>query len=146
MWGDRDRFRDVAPAGGVLVGVRVTYIERFGGNKIRSAQPIYRSGKTLIEGKRYAEVVGPETTAIAKPGYAVGAINTHTGLTVDGFELVFMKIKGDRLDPSDSYRSVWLGDQNGGSPGSVSSNGNLVVGLLGLATREINSLGLVILK
>jgi hypothetical protein len=145
-WGDRDRFRDVGPAGTILVGARVTYIERFRGNKIRSLQPIYRSGRNVIEGNKFGEAVGVETTAIAKPGYAVGAVNTHTGLTVDGFEMIFMRIKGDRLDPSDSYKSPWLGDQNGGGPGSVSSNGNLVVGLLGRSNKELLSLGLVILK
>ena len=34
--GDRDRFHDIAPAGGVLVGARVSYIMRFGGPKISS--------------------------------------------------------------------------------------------------------------
>ena len=58
-----------------------------------------------------------------QPGYAVGAINTHTGLTVDGFEMVFMRIDGDRLDPEDSYSSPWLGDEKGGTPRDVSSDG-----------------------
>jgi hypothetical protein len=37
-------------------------------------------------------------------------VKTHTGLTVDGFELVFMRIDGDRLDTSEAYTSPWLGD------------------------------------
>jgi hypothetical protein len=43
----------------------------------------------------------PETMVVAKPGYAVGALRTRTGLTVDSFEIVFMRIKGERLDPND---------------------------------------------
>jgi hypothetical protein len=142
--GDRDRFRDFAPPGGVLVGVHVSYIMRFGGPKISSIRPVYRSGDVLKEGKRHGGLLGKETTAIARPVYAVGALKTHTGLTVDGFELVFMRIEGDHLDPSDSYTSPWLGDEKGGSPRDVSSEGKLPVGLLGRAGKEVNALGLIV--
>jgi mono/diheme cytochrome c family protein len=148
-WTERDRekgFRDVAPPGFLLVGVRVSYIERFGGQKIRSAQPIFRSGRTLFEGQIHGEVIGPVTAAVAKNGYAVGGLRTHTGLTVDGFEIVFMRIKGERLDPNDTYNSPWLGDVKGGGPGEVFTNGSVAVGLQGRAGKEINALGLTVLK
>jgi hypothetical protein len=73
-----------------------------------------------------------------------GRINTHTGLTVDGFEMVFMRIDGDRLDPADSYTSPWLGDEKGGSPRDVSSGGKIPVGLQGRAGKEIYGLGLIV--
>jgi hypothetical protein len=142
--GDRDRFHDIAPSGGVLIGARVSYIMRFGGPKISSIQPIYRVEKRQVNGKRWGGLLGKETTAVAKPGYAVGAINTHTGLTVDGFEMVFMKIDGDRLDPEGSYKSPWLGDEKGGSPSDVSSNGKVPVGLQGRAGKEVFGLGLIV--
>ena len=142
--GDRDRFHDIAPSGGVLIGARVSYIMRFGGPKISSIQPIYRVEKKQVNGKRWGGLLGKETTAVAKPGYAVGAINTHTGLTVDGFEMVFMKIDGDRLDPEDSYKSPWLGDEKGGSPSDVSSDGKIPVGLQGRAGKEVYGLGLIV--
>ena len=144
--GDRDRFHDIAPAGGVLVGARVSYIMRFGGPKISSIQPIYRVGQDLVNGERRGGLLGKETTAVAKQGYAVGAINTHTGLTVDGFEMVFMRIDGDRLDSADSYTSPWLGDQKGGSPRDVSSEGKIPVGLQGRAGKEVYGLGLIVEK
>ncbi len=143
---DRDGFRDVGPAGSVLVGVEVSYIERFGGPKVRSAQPIYRVGDGLYRGLVHGEVVGPVTTVIAKPGYAVGGLVTHAGLTVDGFRMVFMKVNGDRLDPDDSYNSPWIGDEKGGNPGDVASKGGLVVGLQGRSGKEVNALGLTALK
>jgi len=143
---DREGFRDVGPAGSVLVGVRVSYIERFGGPKIRSAQPLYRTGKNHYAGRVYGVAVGPVTTVVARPGYAVGGLVTHTGLTVDGFRLVFMKVDGDRLDPGDSYDSPWIGDDKGGSPGEVTSKGGLVVGLQGRSRTEVNALGLTTLK
>jgi hypothetical protein len=144
--GDRDRFHDVGPAGGVLVGARVSYIMRFGGPKISSIQPIYRVGEKLVKGERRGGLLGKETEAVAKPGYAVGAINTHTGLTVDGFEMVFMRIDGDRLDSADSYNSPWLGDQKGGSPRDVSSEGKIPQGLQGRAGKEVYALGLIVEK
>ncbi len=143
---DRDGFRDVGPEGSVLVGVQVTYIERFGGPKVRSVQPVYRSNKAHYLGLAYGEIVGPVTSVVAKQGYAVGGLVTHTGLTVDGFRMVFMKVDGDRLDPNDSYESPWIGDAEGGSPGQVFSNGALVVGLQGRASKEVNALGLTVLK
>ena len=144
--GDRDRFFDIAPAGGVLVGARVSYIMKGGGPKISSIQPIYRVGEKLVDGERRGGLLGEETTAVAKAGYAVGAINTHTGLTVDGFEMVFMRIDGDRLDSSDSYTSSWLGDEKGGSPRDVSSEGKVPVGLQGRAGKEVYGLGLIVEK
>jgi hypothetical protein len=144
--GDRDRFQDIGPSGGVLAGVRVSYKPFLGGPKISSVVPIYRSGVKLIEGELHGTLNGPETTAVAKPGYAVGALRTHTGLGVDGFEMVFMKVKGGRLDPSDSYNSPWLGDVNGGSPRDVMNNGNLVVGLQGRASGTVRALGLIVVK
>jgi hypothetical protein len=142
---ERDGFRDVGPAGSVLVGVRVSYIERFGGPKVGSAQPIYRSGKNHYLGRIYGSVVGPVTTVVARPGYAVGGLVTHTGLTVDGFGMVFMKVDDDRLDPDDTYNSPWIGDTKGGSPGEVNSNGR-IVGLQGRSGGEVFALGLTTRK
>ncbi len=143
---DREGFRDVGPAGSILVGVRVSYIERFGGYKVRSAQPIYRSGTSHYVGRAYGEVVPPVKTFIARPGYAVGGLVTHTGLTVDGFGMVYMRVDGDRLDPDDSYKSPWIGDEKGGGPGEVFSKGGLVVGLQGRSGNELFAIGLVGLK
>ena len=142
--GNRDRFHDLAPTGGVLVGVRVTYIQRFGGSKIRSVQPVFRVNDKLVDGHPHGQAVGPETQAIAKTGYAVGAIYTHTGITVDGFELVFMKVDGDKLDPADTYTSPWLGDRKGGSPRDATTDGKLPLGLQGRAGEELNALGLTV--
>lgn len=144
--GNRGRFLDVAPAGGVLVGVSASYITRFGGPKISSVKPIYRVGERLVDGKRYGKLLGKETKAVAKPGYAVGAIKTHTGLTVDGFEMVFMRVNGDHLEADDAYNSPWLGDVKGGSPRDVSSEGKVPVGLQGRAGQEVNALGLIVGK
>ncbi len=144
--GNHNAFRDVAPAGGVLVGVRVGYVDAFGGSKIGSLQPIFRIGRTLIDGERHGVSTGLETTAIAKPGYAVGGLRFRSALMIDGFEMAFMKIKGDRLDPNDTYNSPWLGDEKGGNPGSLSAEGHLVVGVHGRSDPEVKALGFVVVK
>jgi len=144
--GDNDRFRDVGPTGALLVGVRVSYKDFLGGPKISSVVPLYRSGGGLTEGELHGTVNSAETTAVARPGYAVGGFRTHAGLGVDGFEIVFMKVKGDRLDPSDAYTSPWLGDVHGGSPRDVINPGNLPVGLQGRASGTVRALGLILLK
>ncbi|MFO0951714.1 MAG: hypothetical protein U0835_11315 [Isosphaeraceae bacterium] len=143
--GEQDRFTDLGPSGGVLVGVRVSYKLFFGGPKISSVAPIYRTGSKLVDGKRYGTLNGPEVRAVAKAGYAVGAFRTRAGLGVDGFEMVFMKVKGSRLDPNDSYVSPWLGDTNGGSPQAVLNPGGLLpVGLQGRASGSVRALGLIV--
>jgi hypothetical protein len=135
-------FRDIGPAGSVLVGVRVSFIDRFGGSKIRSIQPIYRLGATNYLGRVYGQYVPPFATFVAMPGYAVGGIVSRAGLMVDGFGLVFMKVDGDHLEPGETYNSPWIGDKTGGRAEGATSQGNLVVGLQGRAEKEVRGLGL----
>jgi hypothetical protein len=143
--GDREVFREIAPPGGVLVGLKVGYVEAFGGAKIGALQPIFQEGRSYRQGDHVGATLPMVGTVVARPGYAVGAINTRTGLLLDAVQLVFMRIKGGRLDPSDSYESSWLGDPRGGGSGIVSGYGKLVVGMHGITTRrEVNALGLVI--
>ena len=66
--------------------------------------------------------------------------------TVDGFEMVFMRLDGDHLNAGDAYTSPWLGDERGGSPNNVSSEGKVPVGLQGRAAKEVNALGLIVLE
>jgi hypothetical protein len=82
---------------------------------------------------------------VARPGFAVGAINTHTGLLLDSFQVVFMRFKNGRLDARDSYTTDWLGDPRGGGAGTATGQGKLVVGIHGRSNcREVNALGLLV--
>ena len=141
----RDRFRDLAPEHGLLVGMRVGYITAFGGSKVGAIQPIFQAGSTYSEGKQFGVNIGPSVTVVARPGYAVGAINTRSGLMLDSFQVVFMRFKGGRLETKDSYTSDWLGDPRGGGAGTASGDGKLVVGVHGRSNgREVNALGLLV--
>jgi hypothetical protein len=143
---EREAFRDLGPVGSVLVGVRVSFVDKFGGPKIGSVQPVYRSGKTYYAGRTYGEVTGPVATVVAGPGYAVGGIVARAGLMVDGFGMVFMMVDGDHLNPEDTYNSPWMGDRKGGSVKEVTSPGGLVVGLPGRSRDVVFALGLTTLR
>ena len=142
----RDQFRELAPQHGVLVGMRVGYVNAFGGSKVAMIQPIFQDGDAYVDGKQLGASIAPSVTVVARPGYAIGAINTRTGLLVDAFQIVFMRFKAaGRLDTADSYTSEWLGDARGGNPATASGGGKLVVGVHGRSNgREVNALGLVV--
>ena len=139
---DREEFRETAPVGALMVGVRVGYVN---GTRIASIQPIFQLDRSYVEGASQGAPVAGEASVVAKPGYAVGGVNTRTGLLLDAFQLVFMKYENGRLDPKDSYASGWLGNPRGGNLKNVSGNGKIVAGVFGTTNkREINSLGLVV--
>jgi hypothetical protein len=142
---EQDGFRDQAPKGGILVGFNVTFSKFIDKPTIGSLQPVYKVGGRTVTGKRYGRtnVLGSESVT-AKPGYAVGELHVRTGLSVDGFEVVFMRIKGDRLDPDDNYVSKWLGNQTGGSPATVSTDGKVPVGINGRADKVLKRLSLAV--
>ena len=125
--------------------MRVGYVEIFGGPKVAMIQPIFQKGNTYIEGTRFGKDIPPEMTLVARPGYAVGTINTRTGLTVDAFQVVFVRLKDGHFDAKDFYNSDWLGDPRGGGPTTATGQGKLVVGIHGHSNgREINSLGVLV--
>jgi hypothetical protein len=143
------RFREVGPTGSLLAGLRYSTHLYMGRPKVSSLQPIYRASaadRGLVDGRRYGHVTGDESVVVGRAGYAVGAIRTRTGISLDGCVLIFMKIKGDRLDPSDSYESPVIGDSQGGSPGIASGDGKQVVGVQGRAAKNVNAFGLILLK
>ena len=105
-------FRDLAPPGGVLVGMRVGYVNSFGGSKVGAVRPIYQVGTKYVEGEENGNAGADqgEGTVVAKPGYVVAGINYRIGLLVDGIQLVFGKVKAGKVDLRDAYTSPWLGD------------------------------------
>ena len=141
---EKERFHEIAPEHGLLVGAQVGYINIFGGAEVGAVRPIFQVGDAYVPGQHHGKDIPTPLEVVARPGYAVGAINTRTGLLLDAFQFVFMRFQDGKLDPSDSYASSWLGDPRGGGSGAASGAGKLIVGLHGRTNgREINSLGLV---
>ncbi len=143
----RELFRDAAPRGAVLVGVRVSYGPQLDMKNIGSVQPIYRMGDRHLAGPRFGNQQGEQIEVVAEPGYAVGALRTHTGIKVDGFDLVFMRFDGKGLDPSEAKASPWIGDPQGGYATYVVTEGQPVVGIMGrCGDQEVYALSLLGLK
>jgi hypothetical protein len=142
---EQERFREVAPERGVLVGVRVGY-DNAQASKVASIQPIFQVGNNYVEGKRFGLGDPASSATVAgRPGYAVGAINTRAGMWLDAFQIVFMRFKDGQLDPEDSYTTDWLANSRGGNAGTAAGEGKLVVGIHGRSNgRVVNSLGLLV--
>ena len=85
--------------------------------------------------------------AVAREGYAVGAVNVNAGDYVNGVQLVFMRVKDDgRLDPKDSYSSEWLGIRPRGrrKPQKLGGDGDPVIGIHSRRGLVVDSMALVI--
>lgn len=107
-------------------------------------QGVYRLGDQVTRGGHHGTPdAGGEM--LAKPGYAVGQMIVASGDRLDGFKLVFMRQSGDRLLPSDSYESPWVGAPLKGDPKTI-GDGSPVGGFFGKAGSEIDGAGLILLK
>ncbi|MCE9563837.1 MAG: serine protease [Planctomycetes bacterium] len=138
--------RDLAPEGGLLVGVEVA-LGKFGPNDtIAAVRPIFRVGDKETQGEQYGTNNARIVKVVAKPGYAVGSMTVKTGLGMDGLSLTFMKVLDGKLDPKDSYESDWLGGKGGGGPVRMGGDGTQVIGLLVRTNpKDVSGLGLAYL-
>lgn len=140
-------FEEVGGEDALLTGL-VAHTGDFAGHRVLIAvQPIFRTANSTKMGKRHGVGRGNGITLDAKPGYAVGGVTFHSGDRIDGLEIIFMKVKPDRLglDVADSYKSAWVGGRGGG-PIQVAATGNPIVGIFGASGLELDSLGLIELQ
>jgi S1-C subfamily serine protease len=145
--GGPEEFQDVAPAGGLLVGFHFGLGKFFDNDVIKGVRPVYRIGDKERLGRPFGGEFTRLKKVMAKPGYAVGAISMRTGLGLDGVSVTFMRINGDRLDPSDSYESEYVGGPGGGGPHKVGGDGSPAVGVIGRRNeKEVGGMGLVLKK
>jgi hypothetical protein len=135
------------PSGALLVGFRVATGPADGVSAtsvIHRIQPLYRNAKGSPAGPIHGGLDGDEAEVVAKEGYAVGAVVGQAGKVVDGFKVLFMRVRGDRLDPTDSYESPWLGGMGGNSPFQLGGTGGYVIGISGSAGNLLESLSLIV--
>lgn len=135
-----EAFTDAAPAGGLLVGLRCFQGTNWGG-ALRAVQPVYQVGTEQRPGGRYGKPGGDETQLLARPGYAVGAINARAGLVLNAVQVVFYRVDGLRLHPSDQYATAWVGS-DGGSSYTLDGKGDPIVGVFGSSEEDMISLGI----
>jgi hypothetical protein len=128
-------YRDVPQEGAILVGFKVGYRKFFDKDIIAAVCPIYLTRNGDKEGAWVGKPPSAPIVVKANPGYCVGGLNVRTGLGVDGFSVIFMKIDNDRLNPDDNYTSNWMGS-NGGGPSTVGGSGVLAIGICGHVNNE----------
>ncbi len=119
----------VADAKQPLLGLDAVYAAR-GGN-IQVMVPVFSQNDDGL--------------TVAKPGYAIGGIYVNANSEkVTGFQCLFMKLKEERLDPSDSYLGDWVGDDsNLEELELISSKGELVVGLAVIGGNSVEAISLI---
>jgi S1-C subfamily serine protease len=139
--GNDARYEEAAPTGGRLVGMDVGLGEFFNSDVIIATRSIFRTGDKVSVSRWHGSQTNRVVHVEAKPGYAIGAITVKAGMGADGCCVTFMRIKGDVLDPDDSYLSDWIGGYGGGGPALMSGGGRPAVALLGRENAQ-NSTGL----
>jgi len=136
-------FQDLAPEGGVLIGLEVGLGKFAVNDVIKAIRPIFRTaqGEETL-GKQHGKDTSNVVTVKAKEGYAVGAITLKQGLLVVGLSVTFMKVGNGTLDPKDAYESEWVGGRTGGPETMLGGTGALVTGIIGKDNeRECTGLG-----
>ncbi len=115
-----------------------------GSGAITGLQPLYfgpsgeTAGAKVGDGKAEKEIV-------ARPGYAVGGMIARGTDRLNAFKLIFMRISGSRLIPTDRYESGWAGSRAGGDEVTLGGDGTPVLGLFGRAGGEVDGAGLLLL-
>jgi hypothetical protein len=139
--GGGDPFFEPAPARTVLAGFELSERGENGHSIIKSVRAIYRGVSGDLPGKQFGQPQGDVVRLLAKPGYAVGMVQAHAGGLINGLSLHFMRLRGETLDPSDSYDSDFVGGP-GGDKIDV-GEAKPVIGIYGFATRDCHGLGLI---
>jgi WD40 repeat protein len=127
--GGGEPFAELPSDRALLVGLNVT--AGHDPTVITSLQPIFLTQQSYTEGPRVGDPLGRSFSVVARPGYAVGDIVAKAGVAMDGFKLVFMRIKGARLDPRDRYESPWLGGRGGAPETSLGGASSPIIGIHG---------------
>ena len=127
-----------APSGGILVGLRVSRGEAFGGSVIGIA-PIFQVKGRYVTGKLKRQGGDDGQILLAPPGFAVGGVQVGSGLWMDALRLIYMPLEGNKLQISNRQYSEWVGGRGGGTK-EVVSDGGLIVGVAGSLKENMESL------
>lgn len=141
-------FRDEAPPGGLLIGLDVWCSVSANSEVLDGVRPIYRTGDRHTFGELRGRAAPRAYRAVARPGYAVGGLSAKVGAGPDSFVVVFMRVKGDRLDPNDAYQSGRFGGPGGNSHPVLGGDGTPVTGIVGRVDgrSKLSGLGLAFPK
>ena len=139
-------FQEHAPDG-LLIGMRVCSDNSSNRSTVSAVQAIYLTPAGIRLGAMLGNPDGSLVTLLAKPGYAVGGATLRGGGGMDAVTLMYLKIAGQTLDPSDSYASNTVGGMGGGQK-HVDGQGVPVIGIVGKHDKNGGSpgVGLIFLR
>jgi len=133
------------PEDAVLVGLRYATADYSGHRIVGRLQGLYRSADgTLQDGRAIGDVGHGEVELLAREGYAIGGLLMRGGDRIDGFEILFQRQRGRRLDPDDLYLSGWQGGAGGGTEVLLGGDGRVAVGLHGRHGANPDAIGLIL--
>ncbi len=128
--GTKNKFRQISPDGGLLIGFEIGFIDNNVTAPIESLRPIFLTADGEKMGTWIGNPPSVPVTVKAKPGYVVAGVNFRAGLGMDGFALIYMKLSRDRLETADSYTDPHVGSM-GGNPSKIGGTGAFVIGIFG---------------
>jgi hypothetical protein len=114
-----------------------------GSGALGSLQALYTGGPGgETEGAKHGGGGAGQEVA-APPGYAVGGMVARGTDRLNRFKLVYYRLSGSRLVPSDRRESGWVGTREGGEDVPLDGEGRPVLGWHGRAGVEIDGAGLI---
>ena len=121
-----------------VVGFRYAMGDWAGRECLRSFRPLYEKPADA-----------PPATSkdlLAREGYVVGGVNASNDRTnVVAIQVVFVRYRDGKPDPSNHYESDWIGDPaNAGPVHTLACNGRLVVGVYGRQGLNLDAVGLIV--
>lgn len=140
-------FEDLGPPQSLLAGFEVSTGDIDGQRVVKSLKPVYMTHNGFISG----EVHGKKPRKVAKiephANYAVGAIVVKGQTRIEGFKVVFMRIRGTKLNPRDFYESPWYGsDSSTSAATTLGGDGRPVAGIFGRSGSDLDNIGLLQMK
>jgi hypothetical protein len=143
---DGQAFSEIAPGGGVLVGLRLSMDLDQRDWHIQSIQGVYlKNDGTRILGQRYGELGRTVSEFSAPPDYAIGALRVAGQSLVDGFDIICLRLTDRGLDAQDSNEMVfWLGRSKPRGPKrELTRPSKPIIGLTGRTnSRGIEAIGI----
>jgi hypothetical protein len=135
-------FHEVGPPGARLIGLRT-----FRDSSVRGVQPIYRTADGQeSRGQLWGKEIGTENLEKASDGYAMGGMRVKARDAIVAYQLVFMRVVPDGLDPTASYAGPWIGEDAFLPPIPLSGEGQPILGVHGFSWDAVHAIGLLVAR
>lgn len=126
----------------LLVGFEYTLSTFYGGHlTVKSVRPIYMTRRGEALGEWHGVPHGKIHRVKAEQGYVVTAIVAKHGHRIDGIRLLYLRVRGGRLNPDDEYRSKWIGGLGGGGETLYATYGDPIVSIFGRQGHDLDAIG-----